>query len=78
MIVHVGDRLSGGLGEKSGYDRVNQASESCANKRYADPYCADAMSGPTHSKRARVLDEQSVCQSRMILNRLLRRHFSGP
>src|SRR6478672_12806462 len=78
MIVHAGNRLPGCLGEQARHYRMNDAGDARTDQLDANRNSANAMSHPAHSKRARMLREQAVGQSRMMLGLLLRRHSLAP
>src|SRR5436305_1508436 len=55
MLVHAGDRLARGLREQPGHDGVHQARTARSDQPRADRDRANAVVGPGHAKRARML-----------------------
>src|SRR5205085_3572012 len=76
MVVHLGDRLSGGLGEHTGHDRMDDACTASANQSRTDCDCADPVARPAHPERTRMFQEHTVGESRALLCSLLGRHLS--
>src|SRR4029079_295181 len=76
MIMHPVDRLAGRLREPARHKRMDEAGGPCAHQGRADDHGAHPMSRPTHSQRARMIDEQAVQKTRIDFGpRLRRRHI---
>src|SRR4051812_46444302 len=71
VVVHVGDGLARGLGEPARHDRMDHAGKARADQLAADLHRADAVRGPAHAERARVLDEHACDEARMLRIRTL-------
>jgi hypothetical protein len=76
MIVHLADRLAGGLSENARHNRMDKTGKARADKLGTDGNGPDTVSRPAHAKRARMFAEQAVSQSPAIFGPLLRRHSS--
>src|SRR5689334_15470217 len=76
MVVHVGNRLAGGLGEHTRHHCVNDAGAARADEPRANRDSANAVSCPAHPKGAWMFQEHAVGQSRASLCLLLGRHVS--
>src|SRR6476646_50755 len=63
MVVHVRDRLAGGLGKDPWNDSVHYAGETGSDQPGADCSSADAVPSPAHPERTRMFQEHAAGQA---------------
>jgi hypothetical protein len=71
MVVHAGDRPAGRLREETRHYGVDEAGATGSHEPRTDRDSANAMAGPTHPERARMLLEQAVSDPAAAPSRLL-------
>src|SRR5256885_4331671 len=78
VVVDASHGFSAGLGEPARHDRMDQDRAARADQLGADLDGSGAMAGPSHPKRARMVNEQTVHQARIasLADRLFAGH--GP
>src|SRR6185295_9225133 len=67
VVVHVRDRLSGGLREEARHGGVNDTGEAGADQARTDRDGSHTMTSPAHSERARMFKKHAVCQTLPLL-----------